>query len=57
MSAIILFILPSSALLYVAQLFFVYSVIFGRAELDLLSSQAYQAFDYFSQMYAEKSVN
>jgi len=56
MLSIILLVLPTPALLYIAQLFFVYSVIFDRAEYSILSSQMYQGFSYFSQLYAKKSV-
>ncbi len=56
MTAVLLFLLPQGALLYLSELFFVYSVIFERAELRPLSVQSYAMFEYVSDLYAKKSL-
>ncbi len=56
MKTALLLLLPQGTLLYLSQLFFVYSVIFERAELRPLSVQSYAAFEYVSDLYAKKSL-
>lgn len=49
-----LLLLPASILFPIAQFFFVYSVIFDRAEYNMFSYQSYQIFEYVSDVYAKK---
>lgn len=56
MITILLLLLPQSFLLYLSEFFFVYSVLFERIEVPILSQQSYAAFEYFSDAYAKKSL-
>ncbi len=56
MITMLLLLLPQPVLLYLSQFFFVYSVLFERAEVSIFSQQSYAAFEYFSDAYAKKLV-
>jgi hypothetical protein len=51
-----LILLPQSVLLYFAELFFVYSVIFHRNDHVIASQYSYSVFSTLSDAYAQKST-
>ncbi len=52
----LLALLPQSALLYIANFFFIYSIIFSRAEHQFLAGFSMSIFDTVTDIYAEKSL-
>ncbi len=52
----ILVLLPQSLLLYFAELFFVYSVIFYRNDQIIMSHYSYSVFSTLTDAYAQKII-
>ncbi len=51
-----LLLLPKAVLLYIAEFFFVYSVIFHRMDIPFASYMSLEAFNAVSEIYAQKTV-